>query len=116
MAEDELRQAGDTLSVKDLRNYLDYETTCLTKATELRLRELGGIVTAYAAGELTPQKAMERFDQYQKRWGEALPGVWRVHGVTDEEIVAKIDGTPTKHTTAEQRKRRTIPTDRPHGI
>ena len=99
-------QPADILSVEDVKHFLDWETTAVMKAAELRLRELQGLVAAYATGEVTPSQAMERFDQYQDRWGEALPGVWQVRGVADETILATIDGKPGGHAAAEQTRRR----------
>ena len=104
MAESETNEPDDLLSVRDMRNFLDYEITAVTKAAELRLRELGALVTSYAAGELTPQQAGEQLDRYQSRWGEALPGVWKVEGATDEEILAKVNQAEGKHASAERKR------------
>jgi hypothetical protein len=95
----------DDLTVNDLRRYLDWETTNLTKATELRLRELGGLVTAFAAGEITPPEAKIRFDHYYKKWPDALPGVWEAQGISDEEILAKVGEGTVRHTAAEDSRR-----------
>jgi hypothetical protein len=77
-----------------MRAVLENEIVALSKATDLRLRELTGIVTAYVAGEITPEEMDKRYQQYTHRWDEALPGVLSARGMTDEEIIHQIDDFP----------------------
>jgi hypothetical protein len=92
MAE-EIGKPGELLSPKDMGHFLNEEITQLAKGTELRLRELTQLVTAYAAGEITPEAANKRFEDYYDRWGDALPGgVMITQGHTDKEILSAIGG------------------------
>lgn len=81
------------LSAKDMRSWAEQEKPDLAKAAELRLRELNAFVTAYENGKLTPEEATERMFRYDHRWGEALRGASAGGGISDEEILAKIDAT-----------------------
>jgi hypothetical protein len=69
----------------------------MAKAFELRLKEATDLVTAYSLGDLTPEQADERSWRYQHRWGEALSGASVSDGVTDEQILSKIDQTRGKY-------------------
>lgn len=79
-----------------MRAVLENEIVALSKATDLRLRELTGIVTAYVAGEITPEEMNKRYQRYTHRWGEALPGVLSARDMTDEQIIAQIDNFPNE--------------------
>jgi hypothetical protein len=81
----------DYLSVGDIRQWAQREVKEATKALELRKNELTDLVTAYAAGEITPQQADELHSRYCQRWGEALPGVVVLESLTDDQILAMID-------------------------
>jgi hypothetical protein len=81
----------EPLSLKDMRQWAEYELKDVAKAAELRTREVNEIVSTYASGQLTPEEATKRCLQYEERWGEALPGATVGDGVSDEAILARID-------------------------
>lgn len=81
------------LTPKEIRQWADQEIKDVQKAAELRTREVSEIARAYSAGEITPEKADELQFKYSYRWGEALRGISATEGVTDEQILAKIDST-----------------------
>jgi len=91
MSQQNEKEESDELNVADMRSWLRLETKHLSKALELRMKEATEIVTSYAAGEITPQQAGERFWNYSRRWPEALPGVFGIGKMSDEEIVAEVD-------------------------
>jgi hypothetical protein len=74
-----------------MKEWLASEIADVRRAAELRIKEATGFVTAYAKGEISAAEAAERCYEYECRWGEALPGVWRSQGVPDEVILQKID-------------------------
>jgi hypothetical protein len=81
----------DFLTPTDLLNVLREDVLAVSKAAELRIRELTIIVTEYAKGNIDPQEANERFDQYVDRWRDAIDGgVRSVEGLSDDEILNKI--------------------------
>ena len=98
-------EPDETLTVQDFRNVLDEEVTALSKASELRIREFAGFVTAYAAGELTPAQAMDKLFRYKEVWGEAFPGVPSVQGLTDEDLLARVEKSAGKYTTREETRK-----------
>jgi len=81
----------DRLSPQEMRRWLSEELTDLSKALQLRAIEATSLVTAYSAGEISAEEAEKRLHQYDRRWGEALPGTSVSKGVTDEAILAAID-------------------------
>ena len=89
-------------SPKGMRQWADQEIKDVNKAAELRIREVNELVRAYSAGEITPEKADELQWKYQYRWGEALRGTSATEGVTDEQILAKIDSTRRPFVTPRQ--------------
>jgi len=90
MSDDEAK-AGDLLSVKEMQQWLSQEVRDTEKARELRLKEANAFVADYASGALNAEQAQEKLAAYDRRWGEALFGAAAVPGVTDEEIVNRID-------------------------
>ena len=68
-------ESSDFLSVKDMRETLEDEIHDVMKSAELRIREFSDFTAAYAAGELTPEQATDKYHRYMDKWGEALPGV-----------------------------------------
>jgi hypothetical protein len=78
-------------SVEDLKFWLSQELKDIEKARELRIKEATGIVDSVLRGELTPDEGFSRTNEYENRWGEALPGARAKPGVTDDEIIARID-------------------------
>lgn len=79
------------LTPTEMRQWLQREVREVLKAAELRVKDATEIVTGYAVGDLTPQAAMDRFDLYNKRWSEPIPGVVTAEGMTDEEILHRRD-------------------------
>jgi hypothetical protein len=74
-----------------MQRWLEREIADITRAAELRIKDATRFVNAYARGEITSEKAAERGYQYSNRWGDALPGVPRSTGLSDEEILQTID-------------------------
>ena len=91
MTEDRSKAQLDIFSVEDMQGWLKEELRDVEKARELRVKDLTGFVDAYAAGKLTPEEATQRMVQYDRRWGEALPGTGAFPGATDEDILQRID-------------------------
>ena len=79
------------LSAADMRDWLRQEIKDSAKAMDLRIREATDFVTAYSAGDITPEQADERQSRYYHRWGESLPGATVGEGISDEQILARID-------------------------
>lgn len=96
MTDQEKHDRDGTLSVRDLQQWLKQELLDSAKAHELRSRDATEFVAAYAEGKLTAEQAQERLAQYDRRWGDALPGAMAIPGATDEEIVRAIDETRDK--------------------
>ena len=90
------------LSPEEMRQWADQEIRDSAKAHELRTRELTDLVNAYSAAQITPEQADERMGRYQHRWGEALRGTSATEGITDEQILAKIDATRKPFRTAQE--------------
>jgi hypothetical protein len=90
------QEGSDYSSPKEMLGWLEREIADASKATELRIKEAARFVTAYALGEISAEEAAECAYRYDCRWGEALPGVFRSRGMTDEEILGKIDETRVK--------------------
>lgn len=85
----------DFLTPQEIKQWAQRELRDASRALDLRARELIDLVTAYSAGDITPEKADELYARYQHRWGEALPGV--VQGdigdppLTDERILTRME-------------------------
>jgi hypothetical protein len=85
-------EKDDDCTVEDMTSWLHQETLELTKAMELRMKEATDFVSAFASGRITAQEAENRLQRYQDRWGDsAVPGVTIVEGMTDEDILKKLD-------------------------
>jgi hypothetical protein len=84
---------SDYPSPKEMQGWLEREIADAAKAMELRLKDASRLVSAYAGGDISPEEAAKRGNEYSTRWGEALPGVGRSQGMTDQEILAQIDET-----------------------
>jgi hypothetical protein len=91
MAEDSAPNSSDFLSPEDLRHWFQQEKADIAKASELRLKEAQGFVTAYAEGKITPDEVEDRLFAYSQRWGEVLPGTHTAPTASDEEIIKSID-------------------------
>ena len=81
------------LSADDMRGWLEREITDIDKAKELRVKEATGFVEAYAQGEIAQDEMERRMYEYSCRWGEPLPGVPRSEGMSDDQILARINKT-----------------------
>jgi hypothetical protein len=74
-----------------MRSWLKEETAIVQVAAKRRIMEATALVDAYEKGQLTPDEANRKYDEYQSRWDidvakdEAL-----VRGI--EEEAAKISG------------------------
>jgi hypothetical protein len=91
MTDQEEHDRAGTLSVGDMQEWLKDQIRDSAKAHELRIKDATGFVTAYAQGKLTPQEALDRLVQYDRRWGEALLGTTVREGATDSDVLAEID-------------------------
>lgn len=76
---------------KGMQGWLEREIADIMRAAELRMKDATKFVNAYARGEITSEEAARRGYEYSNRWGDALPGVPRSTGLSDEEIVRTID-------------------------
>jgi hypothetical protein len=87
------RHKSDLLTPVEMLESLQDEVLTVTRAAELRLRELTEIVTAYTKGALTPEEANERYYRHSSRWRDAIHGglVVPPGGISDEEILRSID-------------------------
>jgi hypothetical protein len=74
----------------DLQDWLRQEVMDTAKAAELRLNEATSLVTDYAKGKITAKEATTRWHSYNRRWGDAIPGV-SSEGKTDAEIYREMD-------------------------
>jgi hypothetical protein len=90
---DDMFEKTGNLSPKDIRGWVQSQIECINKASELRIKELTDLDTAYTEGKISPKEATRRSSEYANRWGEALPGVVSPRGMTDAEILAAIDET-----------------------
>lgn len=91
MDDQEAHDRAGTLSVKDMQGWLRDEIRDSAKAHELRVKDATAFVTEYTEGKLTPEQAMDRLVEHDRRWGEALPGATASPGLSDEAIVQQID-------------------------
>jgi len=99
------------LSPDQMKDWLLQEIRDVSKASELRITDALSFVTAYALGTLTPEQAEERLLQYDRRWGDALPGAHAFASSTDNDIVEAIDSALEERDLA---KRRTSWVSTPH--
>jgi hypothetical protein len=86
----------DFPDAKGMRDWLDGEIENVMKAAELRLKAASDMVAKYTAakytaGEISSEQAAKLSYEYESRWGDALPGVIRAKGMSDEAILARMD-------------------------
>lgn len=79
------------LTRDDLAAWAEQEELHARKALELRIKGAKQIEEDFAKKRITSEDAAELMYQHEKRWGEALPGIFVIGEKTDEEILAKID-------------------------
>jgi hypothetical protein len=93
MAEQLRPDDRETLSPQDVHEWAAQEVLDSGKAHELRVREATTLASDYSQGKISGEEAMERLRQFDRRWGEALFGASANTGMSDDEILAKIDET-----------------------
>lgn len=77
---------------KGMQKWLEDEIRDIMKAAELRTRDAARFVGRYSSGEISREEAAQLSYEYANRWGDdALRGVFHSKGMTDEEILARID-------------------------
>jgi hypothetical protein len=87
----------DKLTHEDMVEWLQREIRDLSKQTELRVKDATDFVTAYAMGKVTEKEMRERLSVYHHRWGDSpIPGVTTQEGMTDEEIMKRLDAALPK--------------------
>ena len=91
MKDKKITEESDYPTPQGMQGWLEREIADIMKATELRIKDATKFVNAYARGEITADEAAKRNYQYSERWGEALPGILRSKGLSDEEILKRID-------------------------
>jgi len=84
---------AEHLTKEEMERWLQTETSLVHKAAELRLKEAAAFTNAYVRGEISPKEAGERHWQYSQRWGDALPGVISINGLTDQQILEAFNET-----------------------
>ena len=92
-------------SPSEMEEWLQRETADIRKAAELRTKDAEAFVNAYSKGEISAQEAEQRSYQYSKRWGDALPGVLRSEGLSDEDILRRLDETRKKQSSRGSQER-----------
>jgi hypothetical protein len=98
MAEEKSAGQGesDFPDPKGMQGWLEREIADIHKASELRIKEATRFVNEYARGEISADEAAKRSFEYANRWGDAIPGVPRTQGLTDDEILARLNETRVK--------------------
>lgn len=91
MSESEELASQDTLSPKEMSQWVRQEVANSAKAFELRVKEAMDLATQYSAGEISPEEAQRRLVAFDRRWGEAMYGASVGKNISDEQILAKID-------------------------
>jgi hypothetical protein len=86
-----MTDSDDDLTSDDLIVWLKQEVFTITKAAQLRIQDASDFVTAFLAGKLTLNEVNQRLSQYETRWGEPIPGGTAHEGMSDEEIIARLD-------------------------
>jgi hypothetical protein len=91
MVSSDIPDESDYPSAQRMQEWLAREIADIQKAAELRIKDATQFVNAYARAEITASEAESRGFRYAERWGDALPGVLRSQGLSDIEIIARID-------------------------
>ena len=78
-------------SPEEMQHWLERELVDAQKALELRVKDATTFVEAYARGDTSAEEAAQKTVQYSRRWGESLFGVGRSEGLSDDEILSRID-------------------------
>ncbi len=81
----------------DMVQWLQQEVRDLSRAMELRTQEATSFVTDFALGKISEEEMMKRKSIYTARWGdEVIPGVLTEEGMTNSEIMKRLDATLPK--------------------
>jgi hypothetical protein len=67
------------------------EVSIISRAADIRIRELTDVVSDFARGKISAQEANARYIRNSRKWFDALPGVDSVNGKTDEQIVEEME-------------------------
>jgi hypothetical protein len=81
----------DLLTPNELLDALRDDVIAISRATEMRIRELTILATEYAQGKIGAEEANARYYAYARRWPEPINGVISVEGKTDAEIFREAD-------------------------
>lgn len=81
---------------KGMQNWLEREVADIQRASELRIKDAKNFVDAYARGEISSDEAAQRSSEYADRWGDAIPGVMSSRGLSDEEILTRLNEARAK--------------------
>jgi hypothetical protein len=93
MAKPEADEFGP-LTPADMVQWLQQEVRDVTKASELRIQEATKFVTDFALGKISEEELLNRKSIYAARWGdETIPGVLSEEGMTNGEIMRRVDAT-----------------------
>lgn len=84
---------SESLTQEDVTAWLQQQIDHSRKATKLRIAGAREIAVDFAGNRISREEVADRIYQYEKRWGEALPGVWTTQGKTDQQILAELDET-----------------------
>jgi hypothetical protein len=86
-------QAGENepASPKEIELWVKQESADVTKSCELRLKELEELSRAYLAGEISSEQANTLKARYHDRWEDPLSVACTGPGISDEQIVKRID-------------------------
>lgn len=82
--------AADFPSAKEMRGWLVREKQDIERAAALRIRDAEDCVRAYEQG-LSQAEAAQRFYDYSVRWGDVIKGSARTEGLTDEQLLDRLD-------------------------
>jgi hypothetical protein len=81
---------SDLLTPDELLDTLRREVIAISRAAEMRTRELTVLATDYARGRISPEEANERFFIYSDKWGDAMYGISSFEGRTDAQILEEM--------------------------
>ena len=107
MADNPTPTNADTVSVEEMKTYLKDEIREVRRAADLRIREFTDFTNAYAAGELTPEQAMDKFHRHMDKWGDSFPGLMpHDSNLSDAQIIAGMEKGEESHMTREKARKR----------
>jgi phage-related minor tail protein len=77
---------SDFPSPEGMQKWLDREVEDIMKAAELRIKDAAQLVNRYSIGEISREEAAQITYEYNEMWGDALPGMLRSAGASNESI------------------------------